>query len=196
MVVLDSMANTDLNLLDRLRKKDRACLAEMVRLYTSDIYKACLGLGFTASESEDVTQNVWITFFDIVSRFEGKSTVKTFLFGILYKKASEYRKQSQRHEATEDIEQIVDKHFDHRGHWIHSPIAPDRFVLSTQIMSIIEKCLEYLPWNQKMAFTLKEIEDVEVDEICTTLEVTNSHVGVLLFRARNQLRECIESKTK
>lgn len=196
MVEWVAMANTDPNLLNKLQRKDRTILSEMVRLYTGDIYKACLGLGFNEHESEDLTQNVWITFFDVVPRFEGKSSVRTFLFGILYKKASEFRKQAQRLEASEDIDQIVDKHFDQRGHWIHMPMAPDRFVLSTQIMAIIEKCLEYLPWNQKMAFTLKEIEDVEVGEICSTLEVTITHVGVLLFRARNQLRECIESKTK
>ena len=184
--------------LEQLRRKNHQALELVVRQHTEHLYKACLGLGFSTSEADDITQSVWMTFFDIIHQFEGRSTIRTFLFGILYNKASEHRKQAKKADATEDIEAVLDAHFDEKGHWIlnHSPVSPDKFFESSQTLSIITKCLEYLPVNQRMAFVLKEIEEEITDEICRVLEITATHLGVLLFRAKNQLRECIDQKSR
>lgn len=189
------MSKIDLALLEKLRSRDAESMTEVVRQYTSHLYKASLKLGFGPTESEDLTQNVWITFFDIVNRFEGHSSVRTFLFGILYNKASELRKQRKRIEPTDEIERIVDDHFDDHGHWIKSPVDPEKFLHSTQVMDLIKQCLELLPLNQKMAFILKEINEDSTEEACNILSVTATNLGVLLYRARNQLRECIERKS-
>lgn len=186
------------DLLSKLKNRDPETVEQTVKTHTSQIYKACLGLGFNEIEADDVTQSVWLTFFDILPKFQGQSSVRTFLFGILYNKASEFRKQNKKSVATEDIEQILDNHFDERGHWIlsHSPVSPDRFLESCQTISIISKCIEKLPINQKMAFILKEIEDEITEDICKILELTVTNLGVLIFRARNQLRECIDFKSR
>lgn len=192
------MANEEDELIQKLKSRDREALESVVRLHTTHLYKACLGLGFGEHEAEDITQSVWITFFDVVHQFEGRSSVRTFLFGILYNKASELRKQNKRADPTENIEDILDSHFDERGHWIlsHSPVSPERFMESSQTLAIISKCLELLPLNQKMAFVLKEIEEEVTEEICNILCVTVTNLGVLLFRARNQLRECVDRKSR
>lgn len=192
------LSKTDIEFVEKLRRRDPEAMKEIVSLHTGHLYNACLGLGFSESEADDVTQSVWITFFDVISRFEGRSSPRTFLFGILYNKASELRKQSGRAELVENIDEIVDAHFDSDGHWLssHSPISPDRFLESTQVMTLINKCLELLPLNQKMAFMLKEIEEEFTENICSILNITASNLGVLLFRARNQLRECVERKSR
>ena len=190
------MARTNPVELLKIQTRDPETLKEVVRLNTGHLYKACLGMGFSNPESEDLTQNVWVTFFDVAPRFEGQSTVRTFLFGILYNKASEMRKQNSRAEASDEIDKIMDAHFDSVGHWIGSPMDPETFLYSSQVLGLISKCLERLPLLQKMAFTLKEIEEAATEEICSLLKITNTHLGVTLFRARNQLRECIESKSK
>lgn len=192
------MAQDESEIIEKLRKSDPQALEDVVRLHTAHLYKACLGLGFPNFEAEDITQSVWITFFDVVVRFEGRSSIRTFLFGILYNKASEYRKQNNRAVATDNIEEVLDSHFDNKGRWIHSysPVRPDKFLESSENMSLISKCLELLPVNQKMAFVLKEIEEEVTDEICKILDVTTTNLGVLLFRARNQLRECIDRKSR
>lgn len=59
---------------------------------------------------------------------------------------------------------------------------------------MIQDCIERLPVNQRAAFCYREVEDLEMPEICKILEVTNTNLGVLLFRAKNRLRECIERK--
>ena len=190
--------NENKEFLELLRIKDHNALEVVVRQHTEHLYKACLGMGFSISESEDLTQSVWMTFFDIIHVFEGRSTIRTFLFGILYNKASELRKQLKKADATENIESVLDAHFDENGHWIlnHSPVSPDKFFENTQTLSIIGKCLDYLPINQRMAFVLKEIEEEITEEICRVLEITATHLGVLLFRAKNQLRECIDQKSR
>ncbi len=192
------MNNDDTDLIKKIRQRDPIALEAVVRLHTGHLYKACLGLGFQNFEAEDITQSVWITFFDVVAQFEGRSSLRTFLFGILYNKASEYRKQNKRAESTENIEEVIDEHFNKHGHWIssHSPLSPDKFLESAQTMSLISKCLEFLPLNQKMAFILKEIDEEMTETICNILNVTSTNLGVLLFRARNQLRECIERKSR
>ncbi len=184
--------------IENLRNKEPQALEHVVRKYTRHLYKACLGLGFKDFEAEDIVQSVWTTFFDVVEKFEARSQIRTFLFGILYNKASEHRRSTQRAEPTDSIEDVLDSHFDQNGHWLlsHSPQSPDRFLESSQTMAIISKCIDFLPLNQKMAFILKEVEDEVTEQICEILKVTSSNLGVLLFRARNQLRECIESKAR
>lgn len=192
------MANLDEELLVKLKNRDAQTIEQIVRLHTSHIYNACLGLGFSEVESDDLTQSVWLTFFDVVHKFEGRSSIRTFLFGIMYNKASEFRKQNNKTTATEDIEDLLDSHFDKKGHWIlaHSPVNPDRFMESCQTLSLISNCIELLPLNQKMAFILKEVEEEITEEICKVLDVTASNLGVLIFRARNQLRECLDYKSR
>lgn len=192
------VANEDNQFILKLKSRDPEALEASVRLHTSHLYKACLGLGFSDQDAEDITQSVWITFFDVIHQFEARSSVRTFLFGILYNKASEFRKKNNKAEPVDNIEVIIDSHFEERGHWIvsHSPVSPDRFMQSGQTLSIISKCLDRLPLNQKMAFVLKEIDEEVTEEICNILSITVTNLGVLLFRAKNQLRECIDSKSR
>lgn len=55
-------------------------------------------------------------------------------------------------------------------------------------------CLESLPDRQRVAFALREVEGFDTEDVCNILEVTANNLGVLLYRARNRMRECLESK--
>ncbi len=70
------------------------------------------------------------------------------------------------------------------------PIA----LYGAELRRFIEECLESLPTPQRMAFVLREIEEMETPEICKILEVSRTNLGVLLYRGRNRLRECLEAK--
>jgi RNA polymerase sigma-70 factor (ECF subfamily) len=192
------MSVEDSKFFENIKKSDPAVLEQLVRQYTGILFKACLGLGFKDFEADDLLQSVWLTFFDVLQNFEGRSSIRTFLFGILYNKASEFRKQSKKAEATENIEEVIDTHFNKMGGWkmIHRPIDPERFLETTRLGHLINTCIELLPINQKMAFLLKEVEGEKTESICEILNVGTSNLNVLLYRARNQLRECIEKKTK
>lgn len=181
-----------------LMQRDPKTIEKLVKTYTSHLYKASLGMGLNAAEADDMTQSVWLTFFDIVSEFKQQSTVRTFLFGILYNKISEYRRKNKKIESSDQIEQLMDSYFDEQGEWVlaQAPLSPEKFLMSTQLMDLIQKCLDLLPVNQKMAFVMKEIDDAVTEDICTVLKITTTHLGVILYRARNQLRICIESKSR
>lgn len=188
----------DLTFIDKLMKKDPASVEELVRNYTGPLCLQAKKLGFSFEETDDIVQSTWITFFDVIHKFEGRSSLKTFLFGILYNKASEYRRKNFRLKNSEELDMefndSFDFHFDNKMHWIKNPINPESFKLKTEIISIIEHCLSLLPLKQKLAFVLKEVDEEDTNHICKELDVSSTNLGVLLFRAKNQLRICIESQ--
>jgi RNA polymerase sigma-70 factor (ECF subfamily) len=180
--------------IQNVRSRNHQAIEELVRTYTGQLLKAGMGLGFSKTQVEEVVQDVWKTFYDIAPRFEGKSHVRTFLFGILYKKGMELRRQTRRFDDSDPIEEILDRRFNEKEHWINPPINPEQFSLAAEKMEAVEDCLGQLPLQQKEAFLLKEVEDFSCLEICEALGIKSNHLGVILFRARNRLRECLEGK--
>lgn len=182
--------------INKLKIQDAEAISEVVKAYTEDLLKASKSLGFSYPMDEELVQNVWVTFFDIVENFQGRSQIKTFLFGIMYNKASELRRENAKFEKHDPIENIMEHKFDSHGSWIERPIDPERFYNTTQMLELIQKCIDALPITQRMAFCLKEIDDHKSSEICNILELSVTNLGVVLFRAKNKLRECIEGKSK
>ena len=181
---------------ERLINREPNAIESVVRAYTEHLYKGALGLGFDSNTAQEVVQSVWVTFYYVVPNFKAKSHVRTFLFGILYNKASEQRREQKKSSNHDPIEDVVESRFDSNGKWVRPPIDPEKFVIATETMALIEGCLDGLPITQRMAFCLKEIDDHDSQDICNILNVTVTNLGVLLYRARNRLRECIEEKTK
>lgn len=182
--------------LSQIQTRESKTVELLVRSYTEPLYKGALGLGFDAQRAEELVQNVWVTFFDVAPTFQGRSHVKTFIFGILYNKAQEARRERKRIEDTDPIEEVMNSKFALDGHWVKPPIDPQQFVESAETMTLIQKCIDALPLNQRMAFCLREIDDHGTTDICNILEVTVTNLGVLLYRAKNRLRECIEGKAR
>lgn len=182
--------------ISRVRNRDVDVVEFLVRTYTEALYRAGLGLGFDSTASEELVQVVWVTFFEIAPSFEGRAHVRTFLFGILYNKAAEARRDGKRIEDGDPVDEAMNSRFALDGHWIRPPINPEQFMQSSQLMALIHKCIDALPLTQRMAFCLREIDDLESEEICNILDVTVTNLGVLLYRARNRLRECIDGKAR
>ena len=175
----------------RIRAGDRAALEAVVRAYLPQVLRAALGAGLSRERAEDATQETFKTFLETCHRFEGRSHVRTWLFGILYHKLSETRRAAQREERTDDIDEVMEHRFDARGMWARPPAA-DQALSDAQIRRYLEQCLEPLSERQRLAFVLREVEGLDSEEICNVLDVSRTNLGVLLFRARNKLRECLE----
>ncbi len=180
--------------LSQIQNRESKIVEQLVRSYTEPLYRGALGLGFDPSNAEEIVQSVWVTFFDVAPTFQGRSHVRTFIFGILYNKASEARRDGKRLDSSDPIEDIMNSKFAADGHWIKPPMDPHQFMESAETMTLIQKCIDALPLNQRMAFCLREIDDHGTTDICKILEVTVTNLGVLLYRAKNRLRECIEGK--
>ena len=124
----------------------------LVREYTEVLLKGALSLGFPLDDARDLVQSVWLTYYSKPSQFEGRSHIRTFLFGILYNKAREQRRKDRRLVNDEHIEQLVDSHFNDKGRWVKPPINPDQFLQAAQTLEMIEGCIDWLPLKHRMAF--------------------------------------------
>ena len=192
--MMTARLSTTTEIVAAFRAQDWAALEDLVKQYTEMLLKGALSLGFREQHADDLVQSVWATFFEVVPAFQGRSQVKTFLFGILINKSRELRRENKKNDSHDPIEEVMADRFSQNGSWVKPPISPDRFVESLQTLQIIQDCIEHLPVNQRAAFCFREVEDLEMPEICKILDVTNTNLGVLLYRAKNRLRECIERK--
>lgn len=187
-------SNTTSEIVAAFKAKDWSSLEKLVKSYTEMLLKGAIGLGFYDQQADDLVQATWVTFFDSVDNFDGRSQVKTFLYGILINKSRELRRDNVKHDSHDPIEDVMEERFNANGDWIKPPMAADRFIESMQTLQIIQDCIDRLPTTQRAAFCFREVEDLEMQEICKILEVSNTNLGVLLFRAKNRLRECVERK--
>ncbi len=178
----------------RIRVRDAQALEEVVRRYLPQILRAARGAGFAPQLAEDVAQDTFVTFIETAPRFEGRSHVRTWLFGILYKKIAAARRNLGRDNEMDDIEEVFEQRFDNTGSWARPPLPVDAEVYDAEVREGIDGCLDRVPTNQRMAFVLREIEEMDSEEICKILEVTRTNLGVLLHRVRNRLRDCLEAK--
>ena len=177
-----------------IRERDAQALEEVVRRYLPQILRAAGGAGFAPQRAQDIAQDTFVTFIETAPRFEGRSHVRTWLFGILYKKIAAARRSLGRDNEMDDIEEVFERRFDNTGGWMRPPLPVDAEVYDAEVRQGIDGCLDRVPTNQRMAFALREIEGMDTQEICKILEITSTNLGVLLYRVRNHLRECLEAK--
>lgn len=185
---------SDPEFLKRLRNGDGPALAELVEAYLPQLLHAGRGMGFSREETEDLAQSVFTAMLESVGRFEGRSHIRTFLFGIFYNKVSEYLREKKRAQENDPIDEVMESKFDTSGHWREPPVDFERQLFGQEMKRFILDCLETIPQGQRMAFYLREIEEMETAEICKRMVVSSTNLGVLLFRARNRLRDCVEKK--
>ncbi len=176
------------------KRRDPEALRVVVEAYLGQGQRAARGAGLDSSHAEDVTQATFTTFLEKAATFEGRSHVRTWLFGILYRKIAEARREAHKDLRHDPIDEVMEERFDSAGAWARPPQAIDAALQGAEVRERIEGCMEPLPLQQRMAFLLRDVEGLSSPEISEILEVTRSNMGVLLFRARNRLRECLEAR--
>ena len=179
---------------DAIRSRDPAALEAVARENIGPVLRGARAAGLSGADAYDVVQEALLVFVQKADRYDGRASVRTWLFGILFNKIAERRRAVAREETVDDIDAVVDARFDARGQWIKPPRSPDAELAAGQAMKMLEECLDQLPERRRVAFVLREVEQLEMDEVCNVLDVSRNNLGVLLFRARNALRECLESK--
>lgn len=151
-------------------------------------------MGFSIIDTEELVQEVWVTYLSNDCQFEGRSKLSTFLYGILVNKCKERWRQQGKivSSSPESFDSLYESNFDERGHWNHRPCSPEKFSEAISNVEALEKCLEKVPPMQRAAYTLRDVKEFEVSEVMESLQISSSNVHVLLFRARAALRECLE----
>lgn len=178
----------------RIRARDPDALQGVVRTNLPILLRAARGAGLDPERAEDAVQETLLTFMMRAEDFDGRARVKTWLYGILLKKISRAFEGVRRAQETEEIDEVVESRFSDNGRWAAPPRGPGSGGDRERVRAWLEECLEGLPDRRRMAFVLREVEELATEEVCKVLEVSPNNLGVLLFRARNGLRECLETK--
>jgi RNA polymerase sigma-70 factor, ECF subfamily len=151
--------------------------------------------------AEDVVQETLVAALGAREGFSGRSSVKTWLTGILKHKIVDAIRQKQRQpviSATLDDEsdlEAFDPLFKNDGSWDAPPANwgdPESALSRREFMETMELCLERLPPNTARVFVMREVMELETDEICKELAITANNLWVILYRARMALRQCLE----
>jgi len=185
----------------RLKKQDHQAFENLVEKYHRQmliVARAIIG----DSLAEEVVQEAWVSIYHALPSFEGRSSIKTWIYTIVSNQAkTRLRKESRlvsMNAMEEDIPvYLKNERFHVDGHWSSPPPlwdteSPEELLESEQLQQCIEKTLELLPDVQKSVFLLRDIEQQSLEEICNILQITNSNVRVLLHRARVKLMQVID----
>jgi RNA polymerase sigma-70 factor, ECF subfamily len=151
--------------------------------------------------AEDVVQDTLLAALQGEAGFSGRSSLKTWLTGILKHKIVDAIRKKAREPArsTLDEESRIDDFdalFDETGHWESPPSSdwgdPEVQLARAQFFDIVEFCLDKLPPNTARVFMMREVMELDASEICKELSITSTNLWVILYRARVALRLCLE----
>lgn len=167
----------------------------MIRDINPLLIRVAYAQGFRDEHCEDLVQSVWLSYLQSPEQFKGKSQLSTYLVGILRIKILERRRQNSK-EPSESVEELLKakKELFSQGAWIEAPLSPQEFLEKAEKQRTFEECFEQLPETHKMIIYLREFEEYTTEKVCEMLKVTRSNLGVLLYRAKNLLRQCVEGK--
>lgn len=175
---------------------------EWVDRYGDYLYRCALVRVREPQLAEDMVQETFLAALKAHGSFEGRSSEKTWLVGILKHKIIDHFRRNARESAVEDVEAMADPNdemmtwrhwsiFDRPGRWDGNPpeAAED-----AAFWKVLASCLEGVPPRLARAFVLREIEDLSTEQICKALDITPTNLWVMLHRARARLRRCLELK--
>jgi RNA polymerase sigma-70 factor (TIGR02943 family) len=151
--------------------------------------------------AEDVVAETMLAALEKPASFHGKSSLNTWLVGILKFKIIDCLRANKREVAssinTDEDAELEDLLFIPDGHFKGEPYEwpnPESTLTSKQFLEVLDVCIEQMPTTMGRVFLMREWMEFSTDEICKELKVTSANVWVLLHRARLRLRECLQIK--
>ena len=195
----------DLELLERLRAGDQEAFAELVRRYSPLLLRVARMYVPTQAVAEEVVQETWLGVLRGIERFEGRSSLKTWLFRIATNRAKTRGERERRsvpfaslgaREAGEDEPAVDPDRFARDGGWVSPPQrwedSPERSLQSAEAVERIKAAIDELPPMQRMVITMRDVEGWPSDEVRNALDLSETNQRVLLHRARSRVRAALE----
>ncbi len=178
-----------------LKDREHTAVTALIKQYHDGLIYGALKQGLATDQAEEVVQETWSTFFEKVENFQGRSHVRTYLFGIMYNKTKELWRSNKKYTHDHD-ESSLDKLYLEDGHYQQSPKDPSTWIISKETSQILVEEIRKLPETQRMAFQLKEIQGEKSVDICNIMNISNTNLGVLIYRAKTNLRLKLEKRLK
>jgi RNA polymerase sigma-70 factor (ECF subfamily) len=187
------------SLIDRLRHREERAFAEVYHKYNHVLIRFALSITQNAASAEEIVQDTWVSVLRGIDRFEGRSSLRAWIFTILINRARTRLRQDARlipFEGAETENDLPDA-FDGRGKWAQMPalwdeVTAERVVEGRSILAHVNTFIDDLPAAQRAVLILRTQSDMEPAEICSLLGITDGHMRVLLFRGRQSLRAALD----
>jgi len=209
--LVTAVASTDdLYLVEQLRSGNEAAFVSLIDRYAPTMLRLAMIYVRAQAIAEEVVQETWVGILEGIHRFEGRSSLKAWMFRILTNRAITRAQREGRSIPfsslgdidTDHAEHAVDPDqflpADHRwsGHWVSFPSnwqeIPEERLLSQETSDYINRAIEALPPNQREIITLRDIEGWKAEETCAFLGISEVNQRVLLHRARSKVRGVLE----
>ena len=198
---MESAADADL--LSRLRAGDRSAATELVKRYHPRLLSVARSLLRNSGDAEDALQEAWISALRAIDGFDGRCSLLTWLTRIVINSAKMRLRRQGRELSLEELQDPDQSgfQFSSDGHWQSSPIAwhfsgPEELLCEQDLQRCLDHTLLDMPENQRVVLTMRDIQGMELDEICNSLEIGASNVRVLLHRARTRVYRMIDRYTE
>lgn len=184
---------------NRLVKAHHSCLVRVARMYVG-----------SHAVSEEVVQETWLGVLKGLDKFEGRCSLKTWIFQILINRAKTrgeregrmipfsamFDAQSDPGEPAVDPSQFNENDPEWPGGWVTQPRdwgkTPEQTLLSKELRAVVQSAIETLPPNQKEVITLRDVQGWTSEEVCNVLGVSETNQRVLLHRARSKVRQILD----
>lgn len=199
-----SLAEDD-PLVERLRARDEAAFRALLQRHHRAVVRLAGAYVRSAAVAEEVAQEAWIGVLQGLSGFEGRSSFKGWLFRIAVNIAKNRAQREARHLPASSLdgegdEPTVDPaRFNEEGrwvgHWSDPPVPwpePEAHLLAAETRALIAREIDGLPPTQRRVITLRDVEDLDAEETCEILGITEANQRVLLHRARARIRQALE----
>ena len=189
--------DAEAEIVDRLRRGDEEAFASLVDRYHARL--VALAGNFVASReaAEDVAQEAWLALVRGVDRFEGRSSLRTWLFQVCVNRAKSAGIRDRRSTPVDPGDAAVDPgRFDSHGAWSDPPRhwadAVDDRLQAVALVEHVRKAITLLPESQRLVVTMRDVEGLTAEDVCAVLSITEANQRVLLHRARASVRQALE----
>jgi RNA polymerase sigma-70 factor (ECF subfamily) len=195
------LADPDAELLGRLRSGDEQAFVFLVERYHGSMLRIATAFVPSRAVAEEVVQDTWLAALHGLSRFEGRSSLRTWLFRILVNRARSTGAREHRSVPVADAGPAVDAtRFGVDGAWVAPPELwieeAESRLAAGNLGALLQAALEDLPDRQREVVTLRDVEGMSSQEACAVLGISEANQRVLLHRGRSKLRSALEAELR
>ena len=207
-----SVSPEDTALVERLRNRDEAAFLEIVQRHHGSLVRLAQSFVNNKGVAEEVAQETWVAVLQGIDRFEGRSSLKTWIFQILINRAKTRGAREARsinfsgmndvnsecgYSSVDPSRFLSPDDSQCPGGWVSQPqewdMTPEQLLLSEECRTFIEQAIASLPELQRQVITLRDVQGWENQEICGVLRISEANCRVLLHRGRSRVRQVLES---
>ena len=195
------MVDRDKDLLERLRAGDERAFEVLVTRHDHSMRRVARTIVRTPSAADDVVQETWLAVISGLDRFEGRSSLRTWIYAILVKQA---RSQASRDAFSVPFSALENEGhgptvdpgaFGADGHWSSAPVRlesePETNLLTSELRAQLVVAIDRLPPGQRAVITLRDVVGLTAADVCSALQVSLAYQRVLLHRARAGVRAAL-----